>query len=167
MLSFYLVLGFAMYTAILGIFEMSLSISNQRFINKSKLLNSDQIIIQKNNDKIFLNLLESIQEYNLVYDFEDENIKKQNDICLDIHYSLNYEDGIYSSILSRSEYNTINSYNPGVNSYSTHSRFINSCSLVSDSHRVVIYDDDSNTDEYSYYSCILDMDPICRFELVD
>ena len=64
MLSFYLVLGFAMYTAILGIFEMSLSISNQRFINKSKLLNSDQIIIQKNNDKIFLNLLESIQEYN-------------------------------------------------------------------------------------------------------
>ena len=53
MLFFYVGLGFAMYTAILGIFEMSLLISNQRFMNKTKLINSQDIILQRNNDKVF------------------------------------------------------------------------------------------------------------------
>ena len=166
MLAFYLALGFAMYTAILGIFELSLSISNQRFMNKAKLLNSQDITLQKNNDKVFLSLLKSIQEVNLDYDFGYEDITQQEDICLDINYSMNNEDGKYFSILNQSEYNIVYSYNPANYSYSSHPRLQNSCSLINDLHRIVI-NEDSNTDEYTYYSCIINIDPICRFELVD
>ena len=48
MLFFYIGLAFVMYTATLGIFEMSILISNQRFMNKTKFVNSQDIILQKN-----------------------------------------------------------------------------------------------------------------------
>ncbi|PYE01077.1 hypothetical protein [Prochlorococcus marinus] len=167
MLFFYVGLGFAMYTATLGIFEMSLAISKQRFMSNTNILNPQDINTKKNNDKVFLSLIESLKDFNSSSDLDDLEINLQDDICLDISYSMLNENGKYSSILNSPDYTDISSYNPGIKSYSTHSKFINSCSLVNNFHRVIISYDNSNIDEYSYYSCIIDMDPICRFELVD
>ncbi len=167
MLFFYIGLAFVMYTATLGIFEMSILISNQRFMNKTKFVNSQDIILQKNNDKVFLDLLNEIDEFNTSSNFYDLGLIEKENICLDISYSLTNNDGKYYSILTGPNYNILNSYNPGIKSFTPHPRFANSCSLVNDSHRVIINNNESNYDEYSYYSCIIDIDPICRFELVD
>ena len=57
MIFFYIGLGFAMMTTVASIFQTSVIINKNQFTNISKSVDPDKVIIQKQNDKKFLQML--------------------------------------------------------------------------------------------------------------
>ena len=60
MVFFYFGLGLAMFSIVIKVFEFSTIISKQSYINKSKALSNEKVLIRSQNDKIFLQLLNEI-----------------------------------------------------------------------------------------------------------
>ena len=156
MLFFYVGLGLAMMTTVISIFETSTTISKNQNTIKSKAIDSDKLILQRQNDKEFLQLLNDIKGISLGSgDLICQNIKNGFVDELDTNYSI------------LSKYSHLNSYKSGIPSYSSHIRFQNSCNLINNYHRVVIAPSLLQSNTYNLYSCIIDLDPKCPFEVVN
>jgi len=156
MLFFYVGLGFAMITTVVAIFQTSTTISKTHYVNKSEVKDSDKILLQKQNDKKFLEMLNDIKGISL---------GSGEQICQNIKNGFTNELDTNYSILSN--YSVLNSYNTGIKSYSSHNRIKNGCNLINGSHRVVIVPSSTEVNSYNLYSCIVDIDPKCSFELYD
>ncbi len=156
MIFFYVGLGIAMMTTVVSIFETTTNIYKNQYSNKSKAKNTDKIIFQKQNDKKFLQLLNDLKGTSIgTGDLICENIKN------------GFVDQLNSNYSIISNYSSLNTYNKGISSYSTNSRLVNGCNLVNGFHRVVITPSTIENNTYNLYSCIIDIDPKCTFELVD
>ena len=156
MLFFYVGLGLAMMTTVVAIFETSTTISKNQYTIRSKSVDSDKLIVQKQNDKKFLELLNDLQGISLGSgDIICQNIKNGFTDELDTNYSI------------LSKYIQLNNYNSGIPSYSTHVRFKNGCNLINNFHRVVITPSLLESNTYNLYSCIIDVEPKCPFELAN
>ncbi len=156
MLFFYVGLGLAMMTTVVSIFETSTTINKNQHTIKSKAIDSDKLIIQRQNDKEFLKLLKDIKGISLGSgDLICQNIKNGFVDELNTNYSI------------LSKYSHLNSYNSGIPSYSTHVRFKNSCNLINNYHRVIISPSLLESNTYNLYSCIIDVEPKCPFEGVN
>ena len=65
MLFFYVGLGLAMMTTVVAIFETSTTISKNQYTIRSKSVDSDKLIVQRQNDKKFLELLNDLKGISL------------------------------------------------------------------------------------------------------
>tara|TARA_Y100000766_G_C18893791_1_gene599905 strand:+ start:287 stop:757 length:471 start_codon:yes stop_codon:yes gene_type:complete len=156
MIFFYVGIGFAMLTTVASIFQTSISINSSQYQNKPKSIDLDKVLIQKQNDKKFLQLLDDIKGRNLGSGIEIcQNIKNGFTNELDINYSI------------LAPYSVLNNYNSGVSSFSSNPRIKNGCNLIFNSHRIVIVPSSQETNTYNLYSCIVNIEPKCFFELVD
>ena len=156
MLFFYVGLGLAMFSIVIKVFEVSSSISKQSYINKAKVLSIDKVLIRNQNDKIFLQLLNGM---------EGISMGTGKDICLNIKNGITDESNPSYSILSK--YSALNSYSVGNFVYSSHPKLSDGCSFNSGSHRVIVVPKKHNPNQYSIYSCIISIEPKCRFEIID
>ena len=156
MIFFYVGIGFAMMTTVVAIFETSTNINKNQYTIKYKSIDSDKLILKKQNDKKFLQILNDIKGIS----FGSGEI-----ICQNLKNGFEDEDDSNYSILS--SYSILNTYNSGIPSYSSHSRLKNGCDLVNGFHRVVIVPSSIENNTYDLYSCIIDVEPKCPFELVN
>ncbi len=156
MIFLYAGLGFAMLTTVIAIFETSTLLSNRGFIDTSKTIDQEITLLKKQNDKLFLQLLE---------DLEGRPLGLGNEICQNIKNGFVDESNPNYSKLSK--YSILNSYNSAIQSDSVHSRLKNGCELVKDSHRIIIVPSSKESNKFNYYSCIIDINPKCSFELVN
>lgn len=156
MIFFYVGLGFAMLTTVLAIFETSTTINKNQYNVGSKAINSDKIILRRQNDKKFLQMLN---------DIKGTSLGSGQLICQNIKDGFTNELSPNYSILSN--YSILNNYNSGIPSYTTHSKLINGCDLINGDHRVVIVPSSIEINTYNLYSCIIKTDPKCPFELVN
>ena len=153
MLFFYVGLGLAMMTTVIAIFETSTTISKNKYTIKNRSIDADKIIIKKQNDKKFLQMLS---------DIKGTSLGSGRLICQNIKNGLTNELDSNYSILSK--YSMLNSYNAGIPSYASHSRLKDGCDLINGNHRVVIVPSSIETNTYNLYSCIINVEPKCQFE---
>ena len=156
MIFFYVGLGFAMMTTVVAIFETSTNINNNRYSSRSKSIDTDQLILKKQNDKKFLQMLQ---------DIKGTSLGSGQLICQNIKNGFTDENDANYSILSN--YSMLNNYNSAVTSYATHSRIKDGCDLVNGVHRVIIVPSSIESNAYNLYSCIIKVEPKCPFELVN
>ena len=156
MIFFYVSLGFAMMTTVSAIFQTSVIINKNQFNNTSKSVDSVNVINQKQNDKKFLQILN---------DLKGTSLGSGNSICINIKNGFTDELDPNYPILSN--YSILSSYNSGLPSYSGHSRLKNGCNLINGSHRIVIVPSSIENNTYKLYSCIIDVEPKCPFELIN
>ena len=155
MMFFYVGLGFAMMTSIVSIFEVSTTIrKNHHLTDTSISRQEDKLLIKNQNDKIFLKMLD---------DLKDVSLGSGEEICQNIKNGLTNESNTNHSILSN--YSILNNYSYGVTSSSTHPRLNNGCSLIYDSHRIIIVPSSLENNHYNLYSCNIDIEPKCTFEI--
>ena len=156
MIFFYVGIGFAMMTTVVAIFETSTAINKNQYTEKSKQVNSDKLIFAKQSNTKFLQMLRDIKGTSLGSgELICQNIKNGFSDELDPNYPV------------LSNYTILNKYISGVPSYSTHSRLINGCDLTNSFHRVIIVPSTIENNTYNLYSCIIDVEPKCPFELVN
>ena len=156
MLFFYVGIGMAMMTTVVAIFETSIIIKKNQYTNKSKPINFEKVIFQKQNDKKFLQLLNDIKGRSLGSgQIICQNIKKGFSDELDPNYPI------------LSKYSILNTYSNGIPSYTSQIRLKSGCDLINGFHRVVIVPSSSENNTYNLYSCILEEEPTCPFELVN
>ena len=156
MIFFYVGLGFAMLTTVLAIFETSTTINKNQYNAGSKAINSDKVILRRQNDKKFLQMLN---------DIKGTSLGSGQLICQNIKDGFTNELSPNYSILSN--YSILNNYNSGIPSYSSHSKLMNGCNLINGDHRIVIVPSSIEINTYNFYSCIIKTDPYCPFELVN
>jgi len=154
MIFFYAGIGFAMLTTVVALFEVSTTINKKQFINNSISIDNEKIILQKQNDKIFLQLLSDIKGIPLGVGQE---------ICQNIKSGITNTSNPNYYILKN--YTSLINYSSGIQSYSTHVRLKNGCELIQDSHRVIIVPNTIETNAYNLYSCLTNIEPTCSFEL--
>tara|TARA_B100001250_G_scaffold412735_1_gene444761 strand:- start:1835 stop:2305 length:471 start_codon:yes stop_codon:yes gene_type:complete len=156
MIFLYAGIGFAMMTTVVAIFETSMTINKRQFVNKSKVIDPEIRLLQKQNDKLFLRMLD---------DANGISLGSGNEICQNIKNGfVNELDPNYSTF---SKYSILNSYSTAIPSYSLHSRLKNSCQLIKDSHRIIIVPSSIQSNKFNYYSCIIDIDDKCSFEMLN
>ena len=152
---FYVGLGFAMMTSIVSIFEVSTTIrKNHHLTDTSISRQEDKLLIKNQNDKIFLKMLG---------DLKGISLGSGEEICQNIKDGLTNVSNTNYSILSN--YSILNNYSYGVTSSSTHPRLNNGCSLIYDSHRIIIVPSSLENNHYNLYSCNIDIEPKCTFEI--
>ena len=156
MIFFYVGIGFAMMTSIISNFQIATTINKNQYTIRNNTVNSSKLFFQKENDKKFLQMLNDIKGIPL-------GSGKQ--ICEKLKDGFSDELDDNYSILSN--YSILGSYNSGIPSYSTQPRLINGCNLVNGYHRVVIVPSLNENNTYNLYSCILAVEPLCTFEMVD
>ena len=156
MIFFYVGLGFAMMTTVISIFETSTTINKNQYTIRTKTINTEKITLRKQNDKKFLQMLN---------DIKGNSLGSGQLICQNIKSGFTDQLNPNYSILSN--YSVLDSYNYGVPSSSTHNRITNGCSLINGAHRVIIVPSSSEVNTYNLYSCIIEIDPRCPFELVN
>ncbi len=154
MIFFYAGIGFAMLTTVVGLFEISTNINKKQFINKSILLENEKILLQKQNDKIFLQMLT---------DLKGKPLGLGQEICQNIKSGITDASNPNHYILNN--YTSLINYNSGIQTFSTHVRIENGCELIQDSHRVIIVPNSLETNSYNLYSCLINIEPKCSFEL--
>ena len=156
MIFFYVGIGFAMITTVVAIFETSTTINKNQNTIRTKSIDADKLIIKKQNDKQFLQMLNDIKGIPLGSgELICQNLKTGYSNELDSNYSI------------LNKYSMLNNYNSGIPSYASHKKIKDGCDLVNGSHRVVIVPSSIETNNYDLYSCIIDVEPKCPFELVD
>lgn len=153
MIFFYAGLGFAMLTSVVAVFETSTILNKKQFINKTISLDAEEILLQKQNDKIFLQMLNDIKGNNL-------GIGKE--ICQNIKNAFTDSSDPLNYILVN--YISLNNYDLGIPSYSDHARLKNGCEFIKDSHRVIIVPTNNEPKSYKLYSCLINIEPKCSFE---
>ena len=156
MIFFYVGIGFAMMTSIISNFQIATTINKNQYTIRNNTVNSSKLFFQKENDKKFLQMLNDIKGIPL-------GSGKQ--ICEKLKDGFSDELDDNYSILSN--YSILGSYNSGIPSYSTQPRLINGCNLVNGYHRVVIVPNSMENNTYNLYSCIVAVEPLCTFEMVD
>ena len=156
MIFFYLGLGFAMMTTVIAIFETSTIINKNQYTIRSETIDTEKINLRKQNDKKFLQLLN---------DIKGNSLGSGQLICQNIKNGFTNELNPNYSILSNCS--VLNSYNYGSPSSSSHSRLKNGCNFINGSHRVIIVPSSNEVNTFNLYSCIVEIDPICPFELVN
>ncbi len=156
MIYFYVGLGFAMMTTIVSIFEISTTINKNKYTIRVIKNEADKTILQKQNDKKFLQMLDDLKGINIGSgQLICQNLKNGFDDELDPNYAI------------LSNYSILNLYNSGIPSYTSHSKLKDGCDLVNDYHRVIIVPNQKENNAYNLYSCIINVDPKCPFELVE
>ena len=153
MIFFYVGIGFAMLTTVVALFETSTIINKKQFMNESITSDNEKILIQKQNDKIFLQMLD---------DMEGKSLGTGQEICQNIKAGITDPWNQYHYILKN--YTNLNAYNLGIQSYSNHIRLKNGCQLVQNSHRVIIVPNPMEGNTYNLYSCVINIEPKCTFE---
>tara|TARA_B100000965_G_C19353092_1_gene652690 strand:- start:163 stop:633 length:471 start_codon:yes stop_codon:yes gene_type:complete len=156
MIFFYVGLGFAMMTTVISIFETSTNINKNQYTIRNKINYTENITLRRQNDKKFLQMLN---------DIKGSSLGSGQLICQNIKNGFTDQLNPNYSILSN--YSVLNNYNYGVTSSSTHSRITNGCSLINGAHRVIIVPSSNEVNTYNLYSCIVEIDPRCPFELVN
>ena len=156
MIFFYVGIGFAMMTTVVAIFETSTNINKNQYPIRINKIDSDKILLQKQNDKKFLQILN---------DLAGISLGSGQLICQNIKDGYENQSNSNYSILSK--YAIINNYKSGIPSYTSHNRLKNGCDLVYGFHRIVIVPSNVNNNSYNLYSCIIGVDPKCPFELVN
>ena len=156
MIFFYVGLGFAMMTTVVAIFETSTTINKNQYTIKTTTIDNNKLILQRQNDKKFLQMLN---------DLKGRPLGSGQLICQNIKNGFTNELNTNYSILTN--YSMLNSYDSGVPSYSSHIRLANGCDLINGVHRVVIVPSSIEINTYNLYSCIIDVEPKCPFELVN
>ncbi len=156
MIFFYVGLGAAMITTVVAIFETSTTLNKNQYTERTKSIDEDKRIFQNQNDKKFLQLLDDINGRSIgTGQLICENIKNGFTDELDPNYSI------------LSNYSILNNYKKGISSYTSHVRLKNGCDLVNGFHRVIIVPSSIKNNNYNLYSCIIDIEPKCSFELVN
>ena len=154
MIFFYVGIGFAMLTSVVAIFETSTTITkNQSLTETTNSIQEDKLILKKQNDIIFLKMLD---------DLKGLSLGSGDEICQNIKDGFANQSNSNHSILSN--YSVLNNYNYGIPSSSTHTRLNNGCNLISDSHRIIIVPSSLENNHYNLYSCIINIEPKCTFE---
>ena len=153
MLYFYLGLGFSMFTTVVQIFELSTTISKQNFINQPPTIDPDKVLLKRQNDRRFLQLLN---------DINGNYLGEGDDICINIKNGMTDQLDSNYSVLSK--YSDLSSYNFSFPLSSTHSRLKDGCSLNDNSHRIIITPSPIENNNYLIYSCIISVQPECSFE---
>ena len=154
MIFFYVGIGFAMLTSVVAIFETSTTITKNQSLNETTTsIQEDKLILKKQNDIIFLKMLD---------DLKGLSLGSGEKICQNIKDGFANQSNPNHSILSN--YSLLNNYNYGSPSSSTHARLNNGCNLISDSHRIIIVPSSLENNHYNLYSCIIDIEPKCTFE---
>mgnify|MGYP001303115955 CR=1 FL=1 len=156
MIFFYVGLGFAMMTTVIAIFETSTTLNKNQYNISSKAINSDKVMLRRQNDKKFLQMLN---------DIKGTSLGSGQSICQNIKDGFTNEINPNHSILSN--YSILNNYTSGIPSYTNHSKLMNGCDLINGEHRVVIVPSSFEINTYNLYSCIIKIDPKCPFELVN
>ena len=156
MIFFYVGLGLAMMTTVVAILETSTTLNKNQYTNRSNSMDPYKLIEQRQNDKKFLQMLD---------DLKGQSLGTGDSICQNIKNGLTDELDSNYSILSN--YSFLNNYNYGIPSYSTNARLENGCNLVKGFHRVIIVPSSNESNTYSLYSCIIDVEPKCSFEMVN
>ena len=155
MMFFYVGIGFAMLTSVVAIFELSTTITkNQTLTDTTESMPEDKLLIKKQNDKIFLKILD---------DLKGVSLGSGDQICQNIKNGSTNESNTNYSILSN--YSILNNYNYGVPFTSAHPRLNNGCNLIYDSHRIIIVPSSLENNHYNLYSCNIDIEPKCTFEI--
>ena len=156
MLFFYLGIGFAMLTSALGIFRTSTTISKNQYPIHNNSIDSDKVIMQKQNDIKFLQILN---------DLKGKSLGSGDLICKNLKNG--FSDELNENHFILSKYPILKTYNSGIPSYSSHKKLKDGCDLVNDFHRVVIVPSSTENNTYDLYSCIIDFDPKCPFEIAN
>ena len=156
MIFFYVGIGFAMLTTVISIFETSTTINKNKYLIRGISRESDKIILRKQNDKKFLQMLN---------DMKGKSIGSGEEICQNIKKG--FTDNLDSNHAILSNYSMLNIYNPGIPSYTSHIRLKNGCELVNNFHRVIIVPSSLESNTYNLYSCIINIEPKCSFELTN
>ena len=156
MIFFYVSIGLAMLTTIVAIFETSLSINKNQYTTRKKQIDSGKIILQKQNDIKFLQMLT---------DLKGKSLGSGQLICENLKNG--YTNQLDSNYYIISKYSLLNNYTSGIPSYTSHSRLKDGCDLVYDSHRVLIIPNKIQDNTYKLYSCIIEVEPKCPFEVVN
>ena len=151
MIYFYVGLGIAMLTGIISVFEMATTITRQQMNNRPPKYDDNERIVQKQNDRRFLQLLNE----------STESMGEGNELCLNIKDGMSNINNSNFSLLSK--YNDLLDFNPGIPIYSSHSSFINGCDLNKGKHRLIIVPNNDISIKYSLYSC-LTISSKCKFE---
>ena len=99
----------------------------------------------------------------MLNDIKGISLGSGEDICQNIKNGMVDELDSNYSVLSN--YSILNSYNTGLASYYSHPRLQNGCNLTYGSHRVVIAPSSSEINSYNLFSCIIEIEPKCNFEL--
>tara|TARA_B100000579_G_scaffold183545_1_gene149537 strand:- start:208 stop:675 length:468 start_codon:yes stop_codon:yes gene_type:complete len=153
MIFFYAGIGFAMLTTVVALFETSTTINKKQFINKSITSDNEKILIQKQNDKIFIQMLD---------DMKGKSLGLGQEICQNIKSGITDPSNQNHYILTN--YTNLNDYSLGIQSYSNHARIKNGCELVKNSHRVIIVPSPIQANTYNLFSCVISIEPKCSFE---
>ena len=151
MIYFYVGLGIAMLTGIISVFEMATTITRQQMNNRPPKYDDNERIVQKQNDRRFLQLLNE----------STESMGEGNELCLNIKDGMSNINNSNFSLLSK--YNDLLDFNPGIPISSSHSSFINGCDLNKGKHRLIIVPNNDISIKYSLYSC-LTISSKCKFE---
>ncbi len=155
MLFFYVGLGFAMFTTVVQIFEISTTISKQSSVNKPKTIDTEKLLHKRQYDKRFLQLLN---------DIKGNSLGEGSNICVNIKNGITDQLDSNYSILSK--YSDLSSYNSSFTLSSNHIRFQNGCALSNSSHRVIITPSSIESNSYYFHSCIISIQPECSFEQI-
>ena len=91
MLYFYIGLGFSMFATVVQIFELSTTISKQSFINQPPIADLDKVLLKRQKDRRFLQLLN---------DINGNSLGEGADICINIKKGITDELDSNYSILS-------------------------------------------------------------------
>ena len=152
MIFFYTGIGFAMFTSVLAILQTSALLNKNHFLDKSNQKDTDKILIQKQHDTKFIQLL---SEQNL------SSLGKGQDICANLKKGFtDISDPNYSIF---NKYLILNSYNQiEVNSLNT--RLSKGCGMNNKNHRVIIVPSSNKDMKYNIFSCIIESDSYCSFE---
>ena len=156
MIFFYVGIGFAMMTTVVAIFETSTAINKNQYTDKLKPVNSDKLISAKQSNIKFLQMLN---------DIKGTSLGSGQLICQNIKNG--FSDELDPNYPVLSNYSILNNYNSGIPSYSPHNRLKNGCDLTNSYHRVIIVPSTIENNAYNLYSCIIDVEPKCPFELVN
>ena len=88
MIFFYIGIGMAMFTTVVAIFQTSVTLNKNQYLNTSKPIEPDKLLLQKQNDKIFLQMLNDIKGTSLGAGLEIcQNIKTGFTDALDPNHS--------------------------------------------------------------------------------
>jgi len=156
MIFFYAGLGFAMMTTVLAIFETSTTINKNQYTIKSISDNSDKIILERQNNQKFIQML---------FDIKGTSLGTGLSICRNIKDA--FTDELHPNYSILSKYSFLNNYSPGIPSYSSHPRLKDGCDLVNDFHRVILVPSSIESNNYNLFSCIIDIEPKCPYELIN
>ena len=154
MLFFYVGIGFGMIATIIAMFETTMFLNKNNFVNYKKSVPINQSILRQQNDMKFLQLLN---------DLNGVPLGSGKEICQNIKSG--FTDELNNNYIIFSKYSALNTYEFGIESNTNHSRLNGACNLVNDSHRVILVPDSTEINSYNLYSCVTNIEPNCTFEL--